>query len=43
VDTLCLSKKEIAQVLRVWLRCHSEKHFGPGRTPLGTGKRKKNR
>jgi hypothetical protein len=36
-------KERIPQVLRVWLRYRSEKYFGPGRTPPGTGKRKKKR
>jgi hypothetical protein len=34
-------KEKIPQVLRVWLRYRSEKYFGPGRTPPGTGHRKK--
>ena len=34
-------KGEIPQELRVWLRYRSEKYFGPGRTPPGTGRRKK--
>ncbi|MCU0276774.1 MAG: Precorrin-3B methylase [Acidobacteria bacterium] len=34
-------KGKIPQVLRVWLRYRSEKYFGPGRTPPGTGRRKK--
>lgn len=39
-DTLTKEqKKKIPQVLRVWLRYRSEKHFGEGRTkPGGKGK-----
>ena len=33
-------KAEIPQVLRVWLRYRSEKYFGPGRTPPGSGGRR---
>lgn len=31
-------KDQIPQVLRVWLRYRSEKYFGPGRTPPGSGR-----
>jgi len=34
-------RKEVPQVLRVWLRYRSEKYFGPGRTAPGTGRRQK--
>ena len=36
-------RKEVPQVLRVWLRYRSEKYFGPGRTTPGTGRKKKKR
>jgi hypothetical protein len=30
------AKKQVPQVLRVWLRYRSEKYFGAGRTPPGS-------
>lgn len=36
-------REQVPQVLRVWLRYRSEKYFGLGRTPPGTGRRKKKR
>jgi hypothetical protein len=29
-------RKEVPDVLRVWLRYRSERYFGPGRTPPGS-------
>ena len=38
-ETLTKEQKEgIPQVLRVWLRYRSEKYFGSGRTPPGSGR-----
>jgi len=34
-------KEKVHLALRVWLRFRSEKYFGPGRTPPGTGRRQK--
>ena len=36
-------RKEVPQVLRIWLRYRSEKYFGPQRTAPGTRGRKKKR
>jgi hypothetical protein len=36
-------KEKVPQVLRVWLRYRSEKYFGPGRTPPGSGGKKPTR
>jgi len=32
-------REKVPQVLRVWLRYRSEKYFGEGRTPPGSGRR----
>ena len=32
-------REQIPQVLRVWLRYRSEKYFGEGRTPPGSGRK----
>ena len=32
-------RKKVPQVLRVWLRYRSEKYFGEGRTPPGSGRK----
>ena len=32
-------RKKVPQVLRVWLRYRSEKYFGKGRTPPGSGRK----
>ncbi len=31
-------RAKVPQILRVWLRYRSEKHFGPDRTPPGAGR-----
>lgn len=36
-------REQVPQMLRVWLRYRSEKYFGPGRTPPGSGSGKKRR
>jgi len=36
-------RKEVPQVLKVWLRYRSEKYFGPDRTAPGKGGREKKR
>jgi hypothetical protein len=32
-------REKVPQVLRVWLRYRSEKYFGEGRTPPGSGRK----
>lgn len=32
-------REKVPQVLRVWLRFRSEKYFGEGRTPSGSGRK----
>jgi hypothetical protein len=32
-------REKVPQALRVWLRYRSEKYFGEGRTPPGSGRR----
>lgn len=32
-------REKVPQVLRVWLRYRSEKYFGEGRTPRGSGRK----
>jgi hypothetical protein len=32
-------RQKVPQVLRVWLRYRSEKYFGEGRTPPGSGRK----
>ena len=34
-----MERKKVPQVLRVWLRYRSEKYFGEGRTPPGSGRK----
>ena len=39
-ETLTAEEREkVPQVLRVWLRYRSEKYFGEGRTPPGSGRK----
>lgn len=31
-------RRQVPEQLRIWLRYRSEKYFGPGRTPPGSGR-----